>query len=83
MEFPCYGVNAIGTIANELDGKLFNRVNPPPKCAELSLKLIAKTVLLGLGFHVVANPVLVSRAAMQLRGCPPILSKKPPTYSEC
>ena len=40
----------------------------------------ARTVSFALGFHVVAAPVVASRAAINLRVCPPIRMKSPPAY---
>jgi hypothetical protein len=36
--------------------------------------------LSGFGFHAVASPVAMSRAASPRRSAPPIVAKWPPTY---
>jgi hypothetical protein len=52
--------------------------NDPPAKTTPAWGRMARTVLSAPGFHGVASPVATSRAAMRLRGCPPIALKFPP-----
>src|SRR5437867_156941 len=56
-------------------------VKAPPAYTVPPLTARAETVLLAMGFHAVASPVVASSAARRFRVCPPMVVNCPPAYT--